>query len=84
MDILIIFTANRRTNRHLRNEKIVRKTDVGREINVRVVRCPQKRQDPFGVLTDVQYADIDDCLFESKNRYYRNSLILVSAAVADW
>lgn len=40
----------------------------------------------FGILTDVQYADIDDGEHFSKTRkrYYRNSLHLLKAAVSDW
>jgi manganese-dependent ADP-ribose/CDP-alcohol diphosphatase len=40
----------------------------------------------FGVLTDIQYADVEDGKsFDGKrNRYYRNSLNLVKEAVANW
>jgi len=41
----------------------------------------------FGVITDVQYADVDDGCANydpTKERYYRTSLKLVAEAVADW
>ena len=40
----------------------------------------------FGLLTDVQYADIDDGMSYDKkrHRYYRNSLNLVKEAVRTW
>jgi manganese-dependent ADP-ribose/CDP-alcohol diphosphatase len=44
-----------------------------------------KLEATFGVLTDVQYADIDNVYFDpSKTRFYRNSLKLVKAAVNSW
>jgi manganese-dependent ADP-ribose/CDP-alcohol diphosphatase len=40
----------------------------------------------FGILTDVQYADIDDGMSydKTRKRYYRNSLNLVKEAIANW
>lgn len=40
----------------------------------------------FGILTDVQYADVDDGMSYDKkrHRYYRNSLNLVKEAVRNW
>jgi len=40
----------------------------------------------FGVIADVQYADIDDGMNHSRtaHRYYRRSLELVKTAVRDW
>lgn len=40
----------------------------------------------FGILTDIQYCDIDDCENEitKKMRYYRNSLDLIGKAIVDW
>ena len=40
----------------------------------------------FGLLTDVQYADVDDGLShdELRKRYYRNSLNLVKEAITNW
>lgn len=40
----------------------------------------------FGVLTDIQYADVEDgkSYDGKRNRYYRNSLNLVKEAVSNW
>lgn len=40
----------------------------------------------FGIIADIQYADIDDGLNFSKTRtrYYRNSLKLLRSAIQDW
>jgi len=40
----------------------------------------------FGIIADVQYADIDDGMdyYCTVHRYYRRTLELVSAAVRDW
>jgi manganese-dependent ADP-ribose/CDP-alcohol diphosphatase len=43
----------------------------------------------FGVLSDIQYADVDDTsdlksILTQRKRYYRNSLNLVSSAIRDW
>lgn len=40
----------------------------------------------FGVLTDVQYANVDDgkSYDQKRNRYYRNSLNLVQEAISNW
>ncbi len=40
----------------------------------------------FGVLTDIQYADVDDGTNydKTRKRYYRNSLNLVKEAIANW
>lgn len=49
---------------------------------------PTTRQAPiakFAILTDVQYADVDDAMsFDKKMRYYRNSVNLVREAVETW
>lgn len=40
----------------------------------------------FGIITDIQYADVDDGMNydKTRHRYYRNSLKLVSEAVQNW
>ena len=40
----------------------------------------------FAILTDIQYADIDDGMSydETRKRYYRNSLNLVREAISNW
>lgn len=39
----------------------------------------------FGMITDIQYADVEDgTSFDKKQRYYRNSLNLVREAVKNW
>ena len=38
----------------------------------------------FGVLADVQYADVDDLEQYGRVRYYRNSRSLLRSAVNDW
>jgi manganese-dependent ADP-ribose/CDP-alcohol diphosphatase len=40
----------------------------------------------FGLLTDIQYADVEDGMSydKTRHRYYRNSLNLVSEAVKNW
>ena len=48
---------------------------------------PQIIQEPcvtFGILTDIQYADIEDGINYVNRRYYRNSLNLVKDAIAKW
>ena len=35
----------------------------------------------FGLITDIQYADVDDAFRNDKMRYYRKSLSLVKQAV---
>jgi manganese-dependent ADP-ribose/CDP-alcohol diphosphatase len=37
----------------------------------------------FGILADVQYADVDDCLVYGRMRYYRSSLDLFKNAIDD-
>jgi len=38
----------------------------------------------FGILTDIQYANIEDGINYVNRRYYRNSLNLVKDAKAKW
>lgn len=38
----------------------------------------------FGIITDSQYADIDDCQVYGRTRYYRSSLNQVKKAISDW
>ncbi len=38
----------------------------------------------FGVLSDAQYADIEDCEVYGRKRYYRQSINLLKRAVSDW
>ena len=46
----------------------------------------QKALVTFGLITDIQYADVDDGMSydKTRHRYYRNSLKLVREAVAYW
>ena len=38
----------------------------------------------FGILADVQYANVDDLEQYGRIRYYRNSLNLLRSAISDW
>ena len=52
----------------------------------RVMARESKLLCSFGIIADVQYADIDDGMNYSRtnHRYYRHALELVTAAVRDW
>lgn len=46
--------------------------------------CQNKPSIVFGVLADVQYADVDDVLQYGRMRFYRNSLKLLRKTLHNW
>ncbi len=61
------------------NNQIVEELEEHQDLSIKPIVT-------FGVLTDIQYADVEDgkSYDGKRNRYYRNSLNLVKEAVSNW